>query len=158
MAQILENKGEIIACDLYEHKLKLISDSAQRLSLNIIKATLNDATVYNHDLGEFDKVLCDVPCSGLGVIRRKPEIKYKPIEDFGELEKIQYSILENAVKYLKSGGSILYSTCTLRRNENENQINRFLENHKEFSKEYEHTFMPHTDSTDGFYCALLVKR
>lgn len=158
MAQILENKGEIIACDLYEHKLKLISDSAERLGLNIIKATLNDATVYNHDLGEFDKVLCDVPCSGLGVIRRKPEIKYKPIEDFGELEKIQYSILENAVKYLKSGGSILYSTCTLRRNENENQINRFLENHEEFSKEYEHTFMPHTDSTDGFYCALLVKR
>jgi 16S rRNA (cytosine967-C5)-methyltransferase len=158
MAEIMENDGEIISCDLYEHKLKLISDTAKRLGLNIIKPLLNDATVYNSDLGEFDAILCDVPCSGFGVIRRKPEIKYKPADDFGELQEIQYSILQNAVKYLKKNGKILYSTCTLRKGENEENIERFLQDHNGFEKIYEHTYMPHTDGTDGFYCALLVKR
>lgn len=157
MAQLMENEGEIISCDLYDHKLKLIESGAKRLALDIIKPTLNDATVYNPQLGEFDAILCDVPCSGLGVIRRKPEIKYKPIEDFEELQKIQQRILENAVKYLKAGGRILYSTCTLRKGENEENVAEFLKNHSEFLKEYEHTYMPHTDSTDGFYCALIKK-
>jgi len=157
MAENMENCGEIVSCDMYEHKLKLISDSAERLGLDIIKPTLNDATRFNPDLGEFDAILCDVPCSGFGVIRRKPEIKYKPQEDFSELEKIQQSILCCAAGYLKKGGRILYSTCTLRRGENEDNVAAFLQNHKDFVKEYEHTFMPHTDNTDGFYCALLVK-
>lgn len=157
MAEIMENKGKIISCDLYEHKLKLIMTEAERLGLNIIKPILNDATVYNAELGKFDAVLCDVPCSGLGVIRRKPEIKYKPQEDYGELEAIQRKILNNAAEYLKDGGRILYSTCTLRRAENEENVAKFLEEHSEFTKEYEHTFMPHTDKTDGFYCALLKK-
>lgn len=157
MAEIMENSGEIISCDMYEHKLKLISDSAERLGLDIIKPTLNDATRFNPDLGEFDAILCDVPCSGLGVIRRKPEIKYKPQEDFSQLEKIQQDILCCAVKYLKKGGRILYSTCTLRKGENEENVAKFLSSHSEFKIEYEHTFMPHTDNTDGFYCALLVK-
>jgi 16S rRNA (cytosine967-C5)-methyltransferase len=89
MAQLMENKGEIVSCDLYEHKIKLIKTSAERLGLDIITPEINDATVFNPDLGKFDTVLCDVPCSGLGVIRRKPEIKYKSICDFSELEKIQ---------------------------------------------------------------------
>ncbi len=157
MAQLLENDGEIIACDLYEHKLTLIESGAKRLGLDIIKPTLNDATVYNPQLGEFDAILCDVPCSGFGVIRRKPEIKYKPVEDFKKLQEIQLKILENAVKYLKVGGRILYSTCTLRKGENEENVAQFLKNHTDFTKEYEHTYMPHTDGTDGFYCVLIKK-
>lgn len=157
LAQLMENKGEIVSCDLYEHKIKLIKASAERLGLDIINPKINDATVFNSNLGEFDTVLCDVPCSGLGVIRRKPEIKYKSLCDFSELEKIQYSILENTAKYLKNGGKLMYSTCTLRKAENEEQVAKFLKNYPDFSKTYEHTFMPHTDNTDGFYCALLVK-
>ena len=158
MAEFMENKGEIIATDLYEHKIKLIEKSAKRLGLDIIKTYVSDAGVYNNKLGEFDGILCDVPCSGLGVIKRKPEIKYKEIEDYSSLEEIQYEILENAVRYLKNGGRILYSTCTLRKNENEKMIEKFLSLNKDFEKEYEHTFMPHIDKTDGFYCALLIKK
>jgi len=157
MAEIMENSGEIISCDMYEHKLKLISDSAERLGLDIIKPTLNDATRFNPNLGQFDAILCDVPCSGFGVIRRKPEIKYKPQEDFSSLQKIQQDILCCAVKYLKKGGRILYSTCTLRKGENEDNVTAFLSSHSDFEKVYEHTFMPHTDNTDGFYCALLKR-
>lgn len=157
MAQMMENKGEIISCDLYPHKIELIKSTAKRLRLDIINPIINDATIYNSELGLFDAVLCDVPCSGLGVLRRKPEIKYKDVEDFSHLERIQLKILNTSVKYLKPDGKILYSTCTLRKSENENNINRFLNEHKEFKLEYEHTFMPHTDKTDGFYCALLVK-
>ena len=156
MANLMENKGEIVACDLYEARVNLISNSAERLGLSIIRPTVCDATVYDQKLGIFDRILCDVPCSGLGVLRRKPEIKYKNEFDFTTLEDIQYRILCNAVKYLKKGGKILYSTCTLRKGENENLVNRFLTEYNGFRKIYEHTFMPHIDNTDGFYCALLV--
>ena len=157
MAGYMQNKGKIVSCDLYESRVKLIEKSAERLGLDIITPTVNDATVYNENLGEFDYILCDVPCSGLGVIRRKPELKYKTVTEFEELENIQYKILCNAVKYLKKGGRILYSTCTLRRNENENLVFRFKKEYNEFQLVYEHTFMPHIDNTDGFYCALLEK-
>lgn len=157
MAQFMENKGEIIACDLYEHRVGLIADGAKRLGINIIKPCVNDALVYNEALGEFDVVLCDVPCSGLGVIRRKPDIKYKSDNDFTELCEIQYKILCNAVKYLKIGGKILYSTCTLRSAENEDIVNRFLKEQNCFKKVSEKTLMPHIDKTDGFYYALIEK-
>ncbi|MBR4123861.1 MAG: 16S rRNA (cytosine(967)-C(5))-methyltransferase RsmB [Clostridia bacterium] len=157
MAELMENNGEIIACDLYEHRVGLIDDGAKRLGINIIKPIVSDAEIFNEALGEFDVVLCDVPCSGLGVIRRKPDIKYKTENDFTELCEIQYKILCNAVKYLKSGGKILYSTCTLRRAENEDIVNRFLNEHNCFKKVTEKTLMPHIDKTDGFYYALLEK-
>lgn len=156
MAEYMENEGELISCDLYENRVKLISDNAKRLQIDIIKTRTADACIYDENMGLFDAILCDVPCSGLGVIRRKPDIKYKPHTDFKELEEIQYGILTNAVKYLKKGGRILYSTCTLRKEENENLVFRFLSEYNNFRKEYEHTFMPHIDGTDGFYCALLV--
>ena len=108
-------------------------------------------------LGEFDCVLCDVPCSGLGIIRRKPDIKYKDFEEFNNLPQIQFKILENAKKYLKSNGKLLYSTCTLRKAENEEIVNEFLANNKDFTLKYSHTFMPHIDGTDGFFCALLER-
>ncbi len=157
MALLMENKGEIISCDIYEHKCELIEKSAERLGLSIINPTLQDATVFNADLGEFDCVLCDVPCSGLGIIRRKPDIKYKAFSEFDGLLPIQYSILNNAKKYLKKGGKLLYSTCTLRKAENEDIIDKFLTENDDFKLEYSHTFMPHIDGTDGFFCALLIK-
>lgn len=155
MALLMQNKGEIVSCDLYEKRVELIEKSAKRLGLDIIKTTVSDATVYDKSLGEFDYILCDVPCSGLGVIRRKPDIKYKDFAEFDSLCEIQSKILNNAVKYLKKGGKILYSTCTLRIKENDDIVNNFLKNNKDFVCEFSHTFMPHTDGTDGFYCALL---
>lgn len=157
MASLMGNNGEIVSCDLYEARVGLIEKSAKRLGFDIIKATVNDATVYNEKLGEFDYILCDVPCSGLGVIRRKPELKYKSQSDFEELESIQHCILKNAVKYLKKGGKLLYSTCTLRQAENEKLVIRIQKEYNELQKVYEKTFMPHIDNTDGFYCALFEK-
>lgn len=155
-ACFMENKGEIVSCDLYEARTGLIADSAKRLGLDIIKTKTEDATDFDESLGKFDCILCDVPCSGLGVIRRKPEIKYKTECDLTELEDIQYRILCNAVKYLKKGGRILYSTCTLRKAENENVVIRFQKEYNTFNKAYERTLMPHIDRTDGFYFALLI--
>ncbi len=153
-AYLMENKGEIIACDIYEQRTGLISASAKRLGLSVIDTRVADAQNFNPQLGKFDCIICDVPCSGLGVIRRKPDIKYKPECDFKELEDIQYKIFSNAVRYLKPGGRILYSTCTLRRAENENLVIRVQKEYNVLNKVYEHTFMPHIDKTDGFYCAL----
>ena len=158
MALFMQNKGEIVSCDLYPQRVELIEKSAKRLGLSIIKTKVSDATVYDQNLGEFDYILCDAPCSGLGVIRRKPDIKYKAFEEFDSLCEIQLKILKNAVKYLKKGGKLLYSTCTLRKKENEDIVNAFLNENKDFKCEYSHTFMPHTDGTDGFYCALLTNK
>lgn len=157
MALLMENAGEIISCDLYEQRVGLIKSGAERLGIDIIKPMTADACVYNEDFGVFDCILCDVPCSGLGVLRRKPDIKYKPESDFTELQKLQYRILENAARYLKKGGRILYSTCTLRREENEKLVNSFIMEYNGFHKMYEYTYFPHIDKTDGFYCALLTK-
>lgn len=158
MANLMDNEGEIIACDLYPHRTELIEKSAERLGLGIVKTRVADATVFDKELGEFDCILCDVPCSGLGVIRRKPEIKYTKPEDFKELEETQKKIVKNALRYLKKGGRLLYSTCTLRRAENENLVIWLEKEYNELYKSYEHTFMPHKDGTDGFYCALFEKR
>ncbi len=157
MAENMQNKGEIVACDLYSHRVALIEEGAKRLGIDIIKTKVCDATVYDDSLGSFDAVLCDVPCSGFGVIRRKPDIKYKDITDFKELESIQKAILQNAVKYLEKGGRILYSTCTLRKLENEMIVNSFLSENKGFNLLEEKTLMPHIDKTDGFYYALIQK-
>lgn len=154
-ALLMENTGDIVSCDIYEKRVELISASAKRLGLDIIKPIACDASKYNGDLGKFDCIICDVPCSGLGVIRRKPEIKYKAEQNFNELEELQFRILCNAVKYLKNGGRILYSTCTLRKAENEGLVIRFLKEYNSFCKTNEKCLMPHIDKTDGFYYALL---
>ena len=157
MAQMMNNNGKILAFDLHEKRVNLIKKGAQRLGISIIDARVGDATLYNPDLGLFDAVLCDVPCSGFGVIGKKPEIKYKKNEIFSMLEDIQQSILENASRYVDENGRIMYSTCTLRKAENEAQVKHFLDKHADYELKYEHTFMPHIDETDGFYCALMVK-
>ncbi len=158
IAQLMKNKGIVNCFDLYEHRTKLILNGAKRLSLSVIKAQAADASVYNEALGFADKVLCDVPCSGLGIIRRKPEIKYKKAQDFKTLPEIQYSIICNASRYVKVGGVLVYSTCTLSKDENENVCDRFILSHPEFKikeqngKKYR-TLMPHKDESDGFFIA-----
>ena len=102
-------------------------------------------------------MLCDVPCSGFGVIRRKPEIKYKPNDDFGELGDIQYRILCVSSRYVKSGGRLVYSTCTLRKSENDRIIEKFLSDNNDFTCESMHTNMPSVYS-DGFFHAVLVRK
>lgn len=157
VAQTMNGCGEIVSCDLYENRVSLIKQGAQRLGINCIKAVKNDASAFNPELGEFDAVLCDVPCSGFGVIRRKPEIKYKPSDDFEELSKIQSDILSASSKYVKAGGRLIYSTCTVRKAENELIVKSFLENNSNFNCEYMHTDLP-TGKSDGFFHALLVRK
>ena len=153
----MENCGEIISCDIYENKIDLIKNGVERLGLDIINPKVSDALTYNKELGLFDKVICDVPCSGWGVIRRKPEIKYKHIESFEELQSIQTGILNNAMKYLKLGGLLMYSTCTLRNSENGAIVRAYLDKNAGCELKYERTYMPHIDGTDGFYCAIIKK-
>lgn len=171
MAELMNNEGSILAFDIHEHKTKLIDSAASRLGIDIIKTECSDATKLREDLiGKFDCVLADVPCSGLGIIRRKPEIKYNasPGDD---LYKIQEKILDRAAKYLKPGGILVYSTCTLNKFENELRIKEFLENNPEFcmvsiadkiksatSKEGYCVFYPDEFDTDGFFVAKLCKR
>lgn len=131
MAELMNGKGEIYAFDLHEKRAELIRKGAERLGLTNIKAAAGDATVFNPDLPKFTKILCDVPCSGLGVIGSKPEIKYKDISDFAGLPDIQYKIVCNALNYLGSGGTLVYSTCTVRRAENEEVCERLLREHPE---------------------------
>ncbi len=157
-AQYLQNKGKILSCDLHEHRVELISKSAQRLGISCIECKQMDATI-NHDIGVFDAVLCDVPCSGLGVIARKPDIKYKDPKEFCDIEKIQKQILNTAANYVKSGGRLIYSTCTLRKAENEDVVEGFLREHKDFEIGVSpKTYFPHKDGTDGFFIAVLVKK
>lgn len=157
IAQGMNNEGVVYAFDLYEHRCKLIEDGAQRLGITNIKTSVNDATVFNSCLPLADKILCDVPCSGFGIIRRKPEIRYKDLDSVKELPQIQYKILETSSKYLKKNGQIIYSTCTLNKKENEKVVDLFLENNKNFIKIKEQTTFTSKDGGDGFYFALMEK-
>ena len=157
MAQMMGNQGKVYSFDLYDHKIKLINEGAKRLGIDIINAQIGDASVYNPDLPKADKILCDVPCAGLGVIRRKPEIKYK---DFGFVDKLcelQYNILENSALYLKEKGVIMYSTCSLSNKENTEICRRFLEEHKDFKNGGMVTMFPHEKGSDGFFYATLIR-
>ena len=132
LMELMGNRGEIVAADLHPHRVKLVADRAREMKLTGIRAVTSDMTKHDPALGEFDCVLCDVPCSGLGVIRRKPEIKHKPLADFEKLPSVQYKILENTAQYCKRGGRLLYSTCTLNPAENEGVADRFLAEHPAF--------------------------
>ncbi len=159
MSMLCQNEGEIVSLDLYEHRVELIKNGAQRLGINIIKPMVWDATKFSKDLGLFDVVLCDVPCSGLGVIRRKPEIKYKEVshEDMQKLLKTQEEIINCSGDYVKPGGVLVYSTCTLSNSENRLQITAFLDKHPNYELQYISEFMPHIDGTDGFFFAKLKR-
>lgn len=157
-AQYAGKSGKIVSCDLYEKRAGLIENGAKRLNIGNLTAFQNDATVYNENLGQFDRVLCDVPCSGFGVIRRKPEIKYKSLDEFSELPSIQLEILKTSVKYLKSDGQIMYSTCTLRQVENRCVVDRFLSENKDFEIVSEKTLFPQINDSDGFYFCILKRK
>ena len=150
--------GKVIALELYEHRAALIEATARRLGIENIEVRCQDAIEQIDELvGKADLVLADVPCSGLGVIRRKPEMKYRDEFDFDELVEIQKSILETGSSYLKPGGRLIYSTCTINPRENELMVKDFLERHEEFISEKEVKLSPFDNGYDGFYMNKLKK-
>ena len=165
----MNNTGKILAFDLHAKKLPLITDGAKRLGIDIITAAECDGRVSIDELvGKADRVLCDVPCSSLGVLAKKPELRYKNPAESDALPDIQLAILKNASRYVKSGGTLVYSTCTLFPSENEQNIQRFLKNNKDFvltpfeygdlsAPEGYLTLYPDTHGTDGFFIAKLTK-
>ena len=159
MAELMGTEGEIYAFDIYEHKLKLIQEQAARLGTGIVKTRCQDGRIALKELeGQADCVLADVPCSGLGVIRRKPEIKTKDHAemDFAELVQRQKEILESASTYVKPGGTLVYSTCTVNPEENEEQVRMFCERHPEFKLESMKQLMPDRE-TDGFFISKMSR-
>ncbi len=160
MAERMKNQGEIHAFDLYPHKIDLIHKSAKRLGISIISAQVQDATELMESwIGKADRVLADVPCSGIGVIHKKPDIKWhRTAEDIEELSKIQEKILENAARYVKPNGTLLYSTCTILKEENQEQIQMFLEKNEGFVLEEERTLLTHETGGSGFYIARLTRK
>ena len=150
--------GKVVALELYEHRAALIEATARRLGLENIEVRCQNAVEQIDALvGKADLVLADVPCSGLGVIRRKPEMKYRDEFDFDELVEIQKGILETGSSYLKPGGRLIYSTCTINPRENELMVKDFLERHEEFISEKEVKLSPFDNGYDGFYMNKLKK-
>lgn len=167
----MENKGEIISCDIHPHKIKLIQAGRDRLGLTCISPIEQNARVFVPQWdGSFDVVLADVPCSGLGIIRKKPDIRFKDPGPLEDLPQIQRDILEHVSRYVRPGGTLLYSTCTLRRQENEENIQIFLSANREFTLEPFTlpgpvgqtdgmvTLWPHIHATDGFFIAKLRRK
>ena len=175
MAQIMQNQGEIEAWDIHEHRIDLVGQAAKRLGISIIKTSVNDATKMKQNyIEKYDKILLDVPCLGIGVLKRKPDIKWRrKQQDIIEINKIQKQILENCAKYLKRGGEIVYSTCSILKEENEDVINEFLSKNHEFELEKlqleennyfkrfikNETFLKvyQNEKTDGFFIAKIRK-
>lgn len=169
----MENRGEIHSYDIHEHKIKLMRENADRLGISIMHTAIRDAA-SNHRLPVCDRILCDVPCSGWGILRRKPEIRYKTDTNIDILPNLQYSILCMSVENLPADSVLVYSTCTLRKEENHDIIRRFLEEHPDFIGEpidlpdgIEHiieeepyclTLLPDVYDTDGFFIAKLRRR
>ena len=154
----MQNKGKVYSFDLHKSKLSLIEKSASKLDINIIEVAERNAKAPNPKMeGIADRVICDVPCSGTGVIGTKPEIKYKSPKDFTGLYSTQFEIINNAAKYLKKGGIMVYSTCSINKLENENTVNRFLNENFGYSLEYQETFMPFGEACEGFYIAKIIR-
>ena len=173
LAELMHNKGCIIAWDIYEERLKQVNQNAKRLGINIIQTALHDATKLKEDYVErFDKILLDVPCLGLGVIRRKPDIKWNRQErDIEEISNIQFKILKTCSKYLKNDGVLVYSTCSMLKEENEKIIEKFINEEdfetinvdqkipSEFSKTTTNNmlqFLP-SKNHDGFFITMLKR-
>lgn len=173
-AQYMNDRGKVFSCDLYDGKLKLIAEGAKRLGINSIVTIRRDGSKSDVNLPVADRILCDVPCSGLGILSRKPEIRYKENLISDELPELQYKILCQSAEYLANGGRLVYSTCTLNPAENNRNAERFLAEHPDFygikielpkgikrafdEHNYELTLMPHTAGTDGFYISVFGKK
>lgn len=157
MAEMMYNKGHIDSFDLHAHRKDLIESDAKRLGIDIVLAGVQDATKFKSSV-LYDRILCDVPCSGYGVLSRKPDIKLRMLpEDMDTLIPLQYAILNNVCQYVKEGGIIVYSTCTMNKKENEKQIQRFLKEHDMFSLVDEVNIFSDSKQ-DGFYMAKLVRK
>ena len=165
------NQGSVVACDLHENKLIRICQGAERLGITCVETAAADGRSFRPEWQEaFDTVLVDAPCSGLGIIRKKPDVRYKKADDLFALPVIQSAILENAARYVKPGGILLYSTCTILAEENEQITDAFLAEHPEFSREAfrlpapvgetggQMTFWPQRHETDGFYICRMKRR
>ena len=175
-AELMENEGKLVSCDIYEHKIELMEDGAERLGISMMECKVKDAAEKEEEPELFDRVLVDAPCSGLGLIRKKPDICLrKDGNEIDSLTVIQKEILENAAGYVKPGGVLVYSTCTLCRKENEKNLEWFLKNHPEFeteditsflpekwmtetAKEGHITLMPHKTGTDGFFISRMRRK
>ena len=176
LAELMNNKGEILAWDIHEHRINLIEENAKRLNIDIIKTEIRDSSIFKDEYTEkFDKILLDVPCLGIGVIRRKPDIKWqRKLEDIKEISDLQFKILDNCSKYLKIGGEIVYSTCSILKEENEDIIYKFLEKNRNFIIEkngknsikfFERYYnkdgyfkIKPSEKNDGFFACKLVKK
>ena len=169
-AMAMRGRGEILACDIHTKKLTTIAEGALRLGLDLIRTECCDARAFVPEYEKaFDAVIADVPCSGLGVIRKKPEIRDKKAEELKALPEIQRDILENLSRYVRPGGTLLYCTCTILREENEAVIERFLSVHgndyapcpfsigERASENGCYTFYPHVDGADGFFVSKLKR-
>ena len=166
----MNNKGNIFAFDLHENKLSLVINNAKRLRIDIINTAKRDGRDFLEDFKEkADRIICDVPCSGFGVLAKKPELRYKDPNESSALPKIQSDILDNACRYLKKGGTLIYSTCTLFPEENENNVRTFLSRHPDFflipwsvgniyADNGMITLLPHIHNTDGFFIAKLIRK
>ena len=163
----MHNAGSILSCDLHEKKLSLIQEGAKRLGIGIISTQARNARSALDD--KFDAIIADVPCSGYGVIRKKPDIRFKPEAERLSLPDIQYAILDNLSSALKPNGTLIYSTCTVFCEENEDVVSRFLANHSDFetaeftlpngkTADGMYTFWPHIDGTDGFFVCKLRRK
>lgn len=156
IAELMGNDGSILSCDIYEHRCELIESSIARLGIDIVETKMMDATVYDESMKDgFDYVLCDAPCSGLGVIGTKPEIKLKKRTEAAELTDIQLKAINNAFSYAKDGGYIMYSTCTINKDENEGVISKFMAKHDgEASIIENHTLLPYNNMIGFYYCII----
>ena len=170
-AMLMENQGEIAACDIHPHKLDLIARGAERLGVSCIRTYQADGRENRAEWNEgFDLVLCDVPCSGLGIIRKKPDIRYKDPKVLAGLPRVQAAILENAARYVRRGGTLVYATCTILPEENGGVTASFLARHEEFQQEPfslpgaagetdgSLTLWPQRHGTDGFYVCKMRKQ
>lgn len=170
-AQYMQNQGRIVAFDLHQHKTEIIAKNAQRLGAGIIETRCGDMSQFLPEWeGKADRVLCDVPCSGLGIMAKKPDIRLNGQEAVQQLPELQYKILKNALRYVKKGGIVLYSTCTLNQKENEENVRRALAEHPDFCLEpFSHpyhgiesegmlTLMPYLYESDGFFICKLRRR
>ena len=171
LAMEMKNEGSVTSCDIHAHKISLIEKGAERLGISIITAREADASKFQEAFKDgFDVVVADVPCSGLGVIRKKPDIRYKDLAPTERLPQVQAAILENVSRYVRPGGALLYSTCTVLKRENEDVANAFLTRHPEFHLEAFTvpdgldgqnggmlTLYPHVHEADGFFICKLRK-
>lgn len=159
MAECMEDQGRILAFDIHPHKIGLIQAAADRLGLTCVEAAKQDAALFQPELEKgADRVLADVPCSGIGVIHKKPDIKWKrQAEDIPALCQLQKKILDTVCRYVKDGGTLVYSTCTILREENQDQAAWFAETHPDFHMESERQILTCETGGSGFYIAKFVR-